>query len=129
MDYVKFDTLCKNNGTTPSKLVRKLGLSKGNTTSWRNGGNPSVEILIKLSDELNCTVDELLGREMIESSGNRYNDIHNIGDGVTIGEHNTFSNNVSQNALEFDKILSTLDYRKQIKLMSLIYEWIDELKD
>lgn len=79
--------------------------------------------------QLNCTVDELLGREIIKSSGIRYSDIHNIGDGVTIGEHNTFSNNVNQNALEFDKILSTLDYRKQIKLMSLVYEWIDELKD
>lgn len=63
MDYDIFDTLCKQHGTTPTALVLKLGLSKGNTTSWKNGGNPSVEILIKLSDELNCTSDLLLGKE------------------------------------------------------------------
>lgn len=62
MDYVTFDKLCKTNGTSPTALALKLGLSKGNTTSWRKGGNPSADILIKMADELNCTVDVLLGR-------------------------------------------------------------------
>lgn len=62
MDYVTFDKLCKANGTSATALALKLGLSKGNTTSWRKGGNPSAEILIKMADELNCTVDILLGR-------------------------------------------------------------------
>lgn len=62
MDYVTFDKLCKANGTSATALALKLGLSKGNTTSWRKGGNPSADILIKIADELNCTVDVLLGR-------------------------------------------------------------------
>lgn len=62
MDYVTFDKLCKVNGTSATALALKLGLSKGNTTSWRKGGNPSADILIKIADELNCTVDVLLGR-------------------------------------------------------------------
>lgn len=62
MDYVTFDKLCKANGTSATALALKLGLSKGNTTSWRKGGNPSADILIKMADELNCTVDVLLGR-------------------------------------------------------------------
>ena len=62
MDYVTFDKLCKANGTSATALALKLGLSKGNTTSWRKGGNPSADILIKIADELNCTVDILLGR-------------------------------------------------------------------
>lgn len=63
MDYVTFDRLCKANGTTATALAVKLGLSKGNTTSWKKGGNPSAEILIRIADELNCTVDVLLGRK------------------------------------------------------------------
>lgn len=62
MDYATFDKLCKANGTSATALALKLGLSKGNTTSWRKGGNPSADILIKIADELNCTVDVLLGR-------------------------------------------------------------------
>lgn len=65
MDYDTFNYLCKQKGTTPTALALKLGLSKGNTSSWKKGGNPSAEILIKLSDELNCTVDALLGKQKI----------------------------------------------------------------
>ena len=63
MDYVTFDKLCKENGTTATAVALKLGLSKGNTSSWKKGGNPSADILIKIADELNCTVDVLLGRK------------------------------------------------------------------
>lgn len=63
MDYVTFDKLCKENGTTATAIALKLGLSKGNTSSWKKGGNPSADILIKIADELNCTVDILLGRK------------------------------------------------------------------
>ncbi len=60
MNYAVFENLCKEKGTTPTALSIKLGLSKGNTTSWKKGGNPSVEVLLQLSDELNCTTDYLL---------------------------------------------------------------------
>lgn len=67
LNYAKFEYLCKLNSTTPSALAQKLGLSKGNTTTWRKGGNPSVDVLIKLSDELNCSMDYLYDRERSET--------------------------------------------------------------
>lgn len=72
MNYDLFETLCRANNTTPTALTNKLGLSKGNSSSWKKGGNPSAEVLIKLADELNCTTDELLGRkkEDTETSNN-----------------------------------------------------------
>lgn len=63
MNYALFERLCGEKGTNPTALARKLGLSKGNTSNWKNGGNPSVDILCKLADELDCTADSLLGRE------------------------------------------------------------------
>ena len=63
MNYTLFEELCKKNNTNPTALSKKIGLSKGNTSNWKNGGNPSVDILCKLADELNCTTDALLGRE------------------------------------------------------------------
>ncbi len=72
MDYDTFSELCKEKNTTPTALTLKLGLSKGNTSSWKKGGNPSVDILIKLADELNCTTDKLLGRK--EKNSTELND-------------------------------------------------------
>ncbi|MDE6780782.1 MAG: helix-turn-helix domain-containing protein [Ruminococcus sp.] len=63
MNYSLFEELCKNNNTNPTALSKKIGLSKGNTSNWKNGGNPSVDVLCRIADELNCTTDALLGRE------------------------------------------------------------------
>ncbi|MGN0608368.1 MAG: helix-turn-helix domain-containing protein [Oscillospiraceae bacterium] len=69
MNYAVLDKLCQEHGTTPTALALKLGLSKGNTTSWKKGGNPSVEVLLQISDELNCTTDYLLkGKEKSSKS-------------------------------------------------------------
>lgn len=64
MNYTAFEQLCREKGTTPTAITEKIGLKKGNTTKWKNGGNPSIEILLTLSVELECTVDYLLtGKE------------------------------------------------------------------
>lgn len=63
MNYSLFEELCKKNKTNPTALSKKIGLSKGNTSNWKNGGNPGVDILCKIADELDCTTDALLGRE------------------------------------------------------------------
>lgn len=60
MNYDEFDKLCRQKGTTPTALSLKLGLSKGNASSWKKGGNPSADILVKIADELDCTIDQLL---------------------------------------------------------------------
>lgn len=62
VNYERFCKLCKDNGTTPTAFTLKLGLSKGNASSWKRGGNPSVEILIKIANEFNCSIDYLLNR-------------------------------------------------------------------
>lgn len=43
-------------------MVLSIGISKGNISKWRNGTIPTGDILIKLADALDCSVDYLLGR-------------------------------------------------------------------
>lgn len=60
-----FDILknaCLLHNTTPTGLVKELGLSSSKVTAWKNGSVPNGEILVKLADYLNCSVDYLLGR-------------------------------------------------------------------
>jgi transcriptional regulator with XRE-family HTH domain len=60
--YAQLEKLCKEKGIGMTVLVSEMGMSKGNLSNWRNGGYPSAEILIKLADRLETTVDYLLGR-------------------------------------------------------------------
>lgn len=60
MNYAHFVELCHAKGENPKSISRKIGLANGNTNSWKNGGNPSVDVILKLMGELNCTADELV---------------------------------------------------------------------
>ena len=63
MNYNAFKQKCKEKGYSASSLVTELGISKSNITNWKNGGNPSYEILIKMAQTLECSVGYLLGTE------------------------------------------------------------------
>lgn len=58
-DNLKF--ACKEKGTSPSAIALSLGMSKSNVTNWRNGQLPSVDVLLKISKELDVSIDCLLG--------------------------------------------------------------------
>lgn len=99
------------------------------STMQSKGYYPRLEALMKIADYLDVSIDYLLGRNRISSgSGNNYSNIHDIGAGAMIGQNNQRSANVSDNAIEFDKLLHSLNYREQTKLMSLVYDWVDDLK-
>ncbi len=65
MDYSRLEELCREKNISASKLAEMVGVSKGNTSTWKKGGNPSLEVLCKMADALDCTIDYLLGNEKI----------------------------------------------------------------
>ena len=65
MNYNAFKQKCKEKGYSASSLVTELGISKSNITNWKNGGNPSYEILIKMAQTLECSVVICLAQKMI----------------------------------------------------------------
>ena len=61
MFFEQLKIRCKEVGTSPTALIIKVGLSRGNLTNWKNGTVPSGKILSELATELDCSVDYLLG--------------------------------------------------------------------
>lgn len=70
MNYESFKIKCEEKGYSPSRLLTELGLSKGNVTKWRNGINPSSDTLIKLSEKLECSVEDLINSQSDNRSDN-----------------------------------------------------------
>lgn len=56
MFFEQFKLICSMRGTTPTSVIRKIGLSSGNVTSWKNGASPKKDVLEKLAQELNVPV-------------------------------------------------------------------------
>lgn len=63
MFYDIFSSLCEKIGLSKSKVLEEIGLSSGNLPKWRNGGIPKAEILTKIANYFDVSVDELLGNE------------------------------------------------------------------
>lgn len=68
MDFEAFKKKCKEKGYSPSSFVKNMGISTSNITNWKNGGNPSFDVLAKIASELECSVGYLLGTETEDQS-------------------------------------------------------------
>ena len=54
--FEQLKRLCALNGTTPTSVVKRIGLSSSNVTSWKNGASPKKDVIEKLAQELNVPV-------------------------------------------------------------------------
>lgn len=59
-----FYSECKKQGTSPNAVCKAIGLSNAAATGWKNGTLPKADVLVKVADHLNVSVDYLLGRTM-----------------------------------------------------------------
>ena len=61
MFFEYFKAICTKNGTTPTAVVKELGLSTGKVTAWKNGSIPKAETLRLLADHLHVPVYTFFG--------------------------------------------------------------------
>lgn len=62
MFYDRLEAMCKIRNIKITPFIVELGLSKGNIGKWRSGVIPNGEVLTKIANALDCSVDYLLGR-------------------------------------------------------------------
>lgn len=67
MFYDILKHLCALNNTNVTTLCNQIGINSGNTGAWKKGKLPGAEILQKIADYFNVSVDYLLEREDIKS--------------------------------------------------------------
>lgn len=64
MFYEQLKKACKENNTSITAVLKKLGIGTANGTYWKNGSSPSADIVVKLSEFLGVSCDYLLiGKE------------------------------------------------------------------
>lgn len=57
MFYENLDKICKQKGTTPTAIVKSLGLSTSKVTAWKKGSIPKQEIMKLLAESLDTSVN------------------------------------------------------------------------
>ena len=57
MDFAtNFRRICYKQGTSPTAICLKLGLSSSKVNLWNNGSLPKQPVLVKLAEVLECSV-------------------------------------------------------------------------
>ena len=60
MFWNKLIELCNSKGLKPNQVGKELGISSASFTKWKNGTMPNVEMLIKLAEFFNVSLDYLV---------------------------------------------------------------------
>ncbi|MGP1544149.1 MAG: helix-turn-helix domain-containing protein [Candidatus Fimenecus sp.] len=55
--------ICSDRDTTPTALLKKLGISTSKVSAWYNGALPKIEMLELLADALDCSVKDFFASE------------------------------------------------------------------
>lgn len=55
--------ICKQRGTSPTKVVTGLGFTNSKVNMWNNGSLPKAEMLVLLAQALNCSVMDFFKTE------------------------------------------------------------------
>lgn len=66
MFYERLKAVCKEKGTTVTKVVKELNMSTGNISKWSNGNIPKSATISALAEYLGVTTDYLLGIDSIK---------------------------------------------------------------
>lgn len=75
--YEKFIELCKQRNKSQTEVLKELNISPSNAANWKNrGGSVRSDVLIKIADYFDVSVDWLLGRDTKKEN--------TIDDGVTL---------------------------------------------
>jgi len=54
--YTNFIRICEAKGIKPTPLLEGMGVSTSKGTMWKKGGLPKEDMLVRLANELNCSV-------------------------------------------------------------------------
>lgn len=60
MFYERLQTLCKEHNTSISNMLNELGLSTGSTGNWKRGQLPKGDVLMKIAEYLDTSIDYLV---------------------------------------------------------------------
>lgn len=60
MFYERLQELCKKRKTSVSRMLNDLGLSTGNTGNWKKGQLPKGDVLVRIAEYLDASIDDIV---------------------------------------------------------------------
>lgn len=127
MFYTQFIKLCEKEGIKPTPLLKSLGLSATNLKRWENGATVNSDILIKISEYFDVSIDYLLkGEEQNAVNINGSSNNTNIGENAVM---NVPYSNLDKHDKEILEEYNKLSLKNKAKVISYMTELEDTAEE
>lgn len=128
--YELLKKICDEKGIKITPLVLSCGGSKGMLSGWKQGASPNVDMLVKLSDTLNCSMDYLMGRNTHDTYSVTQIGTGNVNGDITNSNLNISGNSVlSEYEADIIRIFRSLPLKEKHKVMTFMYDTEEKNKD
>lgn len=97
--------ICNDRGTTPTALLKKMGVTTSKVAMWNSGSLPKQEMLVRLAEELNCSVMDFFMTE------------------EEVAEQERTDNILDEDEKEIVRIFRMLPRRDRHEFMNAVYEF------
>ena len=125
--WERFENLCGNIEKKPNPVGKEIGVSSSTITKWKNGAIPNGEILLKVANYFNCSIDYLLGRtdepKICTSNSVKTGDINGNNSGnFTFGTFTRERQKDDSIRQEFLLAFDNLDFIEKMEIMNAVLE-------
>ena len=127
--------IAKSRGTTPTAILKKLGLSTSKVTAWNKGSIPKPEVMEQLARELGCSVAEFFvdpdtpvpeSPEEIVRGDIRYREVEKVYNSSQKQLSAFALSNLSEDEQDLITIFRTCTRREQHEIMAMMYKYEKE---
>lgn len=106
MDFAtNLKRICTERGTSPTALLKSMGVATSKVAMWNSGSLPKQEMLVRLAKELNCTVMDFFA------------------DDDTIHTPSTIEEPMDEDEGDVLRVYRSLSRRMKHEFMAMVYEF------
>ena len=102
--------ICTERGTSPTALLKSMGVATSKVAMWNSGSLPKQEMLIRLAKELDCSVMDFFADDADLAAQN-------------INKTNADTEPKNEDESDILRIFRSLSRRAKHEFMSMVYEF------
>lgn len=102
--------ICTERGTSPTALLKSMGVATSKVAMWNSGSLPKQEMLIRLAKELDCSVMDFFADDADLTAQN-------------INKTNADTEPKNEDESDILRIFRSLSRRAKHEFMSMVYEF------
>lgn len=118
--YENLKRVCYERGTTPTSILKKMGIPTSRVGTWKKGGIPKQDVIVALAQEIGCTVMDLFWSEA---------DTARLEAAAEVEREIEAARVADDDEKDLIELFRKLNRRDRHAFMNMIYEFENRLED